>query len=229
MASQSLVSLEDGLAEVRDLQQANPSPSKGFPSDVSVSRAIGRASVVILSSHLEGYIYSLNVEAASAVNAVPPTADRLPDPLRLLHSRDPLDVIFETSWEGAQRAQNLSRFMTTDGWLWSSNVSGQLDPDRLVTWMKSPAPKALARYFGYWGIPDIFGQITRAKHTRDQLWVGLKDLVEKRNAIAHGDLATAATTAEVRSYIRVVERFAKRADGVLARQLARLCGTPRPW
>ena len=96
-------------------------------------------------------------------------------------------------------------------------------------WMKSPSPKALMRYFRYWGIDDIFTRITRASHTRDDLWRRLKELVDKRNSIAHGDLATSATASDVRAYLKAVQRFAVRSDVALAQQLATMCGIDRPW
>ncbi len=96
-------------------------------------------------------------------------------------------------------------------------------------WMKSPTPKDLIRYFRYWGIEDIFKKITRAVHTRGALRMSLTELVDKRNAIAHGDSATAATRAEVHAYLGAVETFADRADAALSRQMAVLLETLRPW
>ena len=79
------------------------------------------------------------------------------------------------------------------------------------------------------GIEDIFTRITRAPHTRDDLWRRLKELVDKRNSIAHGDLATAATAADIRAYVKAVHTFAVRSDAVLARQLSAVCAIDRPW
>jgi hypothetical protein len=229
MASQSLVSLENGIAEVRELQAASPRQTGSAPGALTLTRAVGRASVVILSSHLEGYIDSLNLEAASVVNGAGVQAMQLPEPLRLLHSKPTIEALSGTSWEGQPRVRLLSDFVSTEGWLWGSGGTGLLDPDRLLIWMKSPSPKALLRYFRYWGIDDIFGRITRAQHTRDDLWRRLKELVDKRNSIAHGDLATSATSADLREYLHAVETFASRSDAALARQLSILCATTPPW
>ena len=177
----------------------------------------------------EGYIDGLNAEAASTVNTVGVAAARLPEQLRLLHSRASVETIADTNWELSTRAAHLTRFVETEGWLWGSGPPGSLDPDRLLTWMKSPHPANLKRYFRFWGIEDVFARITRAGHTRAELWRRLAELVDKRNAVAHGDLGTTATTSEIRLYLRVVNRFASRADGVLSAHLGRLCDCARPW
>lgn len=229
MASLSLASLEDGIAEVRELQAAAPRLTGTTPGALSLTRAIGRASVVILSSHLEGYIDAVNLEAASVVNTLGIPAAQLSESLRLLHSKPAVEALTGASWEGQARAKLLSEFVATEAWLWRSDGVGMLDPDRLLMWMKSPNPKALTRYFRYWGIDDIFGRITRAPHTRDDLWRRLKELVDKRNSIAHGDRDTSATTADVRAYLRAVETFAARSDAALSRQLSLLCSIDAPW
>lgn len=227
MPSQSLLSLEDGLSEINDLREASPR-AKRLPSSVAVSRAIGRASVVILSSHLEGYVDSLNLEATTAVNGSGVAGERLPESLRLLHSRERLGTIAGTTWDSNNRARHVEDFVHLEGWLWSTGTNGQLDPDQLVAWMSAPTPRRLVRYFRYWGVDDIFSRITRKSSTRAELWIRIQELVDKRNSIAHGDIATAATKADVASYARAVRTFATRADKVLASELTSLCGAA-PW
>ena len=55
------------LQRVTALQRANPSPTGSAPALPEVTRAIGRASVVILSSHFERYLYAVNEEACTVV------------------------------------------------------------------------------------------------------------------------------------------------------------------
>jgi RiboL-PSP-HEPN len=229
MASASLAALDAGLTEVRELLRAEPPRATRGDSSLTVTRAIGRAAVVILSSHLEGYVDSLNVEAATVVNGASIRASGLDHTLRLLHSRPAVDELAATSWETTSRRDHLERFIASDGWLWGADMRGELQPDRLLTWMKSPGPRALRRYFRYWGIEDIFSSITRKASTRSDLWRRIAELVDKRNSIAHGDIGTTATEVDVRAYLRAVDVFSTRADRVMARELGRLCRTPDPW
>jgi hypothetical protein len=229
MPSASLASLQDGLEEVRDLQRANPTPTGLAPRQPEITQAIGRASVVILSSHLEGYIDGVNLEVTAVVNHGGVDSTRLPQILRLVHSKPAVEALAATAWEGNPRALKLAEFLASEGWLWAASLGGRLEADRLLIWMKSPMPDDLVRYYRHWGIEDIFQAITRAPHVRSDLRLRIKELVEKRNAIAHGDQSTAATQNDVVAYIKAVATFAERADRVLAQQVSRICGTGRPW
>ena len=222
MSSDALKSLLAGIEEVRDLQTANPTPPGGLPDRPRVVRAINRASVVLLSSHLERYLRGVNEEAVGVINAATISGSALPETLRLQHSKIPVDELAEAQWNN--RAAMLSQLMATDGWLWGSGPKATLDHDRLLRWMKSPSPERTLRLFKLWGISDVFSAVTRQPHTRQRMWLKLEELVDKRNDIAHGDSGTEATYKGHRYLCRVVRTFCTRADGILSRTLASLCG-----
>ena len=205
MPSDALRSLLAGIQEVRDLQAANPTPRGGLPDRPQVVRAINRASVVLLSSHLERYLRGVNEEAVATVNAA--TIDRsvLPETLRLQHSRIPVDEVAAAKWEN--RAEMLSQLMETDGWLWGPSPKAELDHERLLRWMKSPSPKRALRMFRLWGIQNVFSRVTRQPHTRNHMWLKLAELVDKRNDIAHGDAGAEATYTDIATYFAVVREF----------------------
>jgi len=227
MASRPLAAFGQAVKEVRDLQRADPTPVGATPIQPETTRVVGRASVVLLSSHFERYVYSVNEEAATHINASGVLGSRLPEVVRLLHSRPTVDGLLETGWE--RRTQQLEAFVQAEGWLWTAGMAGALDHKRLLLWMKAPTPANLVRYYRCWGIENIFDAITRAAHTRKDLWLKIDELVRKRNNIAHGDPTTEATHADVRSYRDSALRFCERADKHLASALAPLTGGARPW
>ena len=227
MPSEPLDALLEGIAEVRHLQSANPILPGKLPNKPLVVRAVNRASVVLLSSYLERYLRSINEEASRVVNASEISGFDLPLLVRLRHSQSPIDDIFTTQWD--YRKDKLTEFLRSDGWLWIPGKQGELDHVRLLRWMRSPSPERIRRLFALWGVLDIFSSVTRRPHTRKRMWLQITELVEKRNAIAHGDLEADATSRDIKSYISVVICFCKRADGVLSQQLARICREERPW
>src|SRR5436305_75768 len=99
MASESLDAFARALAEIADLQRGDPTPAGGVTEDPATARAIGRASVVLLSSHLERYVYAVNEQAASVLNTSGVAGNDIPEVLRLLHSRQSVEALIATGWE----------------------------------------------------------------------------------------------------------------------------------
>jgi hypothetical protein len=228
LASLSLTALVAALSEISTLESANPSPTGKAPKNSALTKAIGRAAIVLLTSHFERYLYAINEEAIQAVVNSRADADRLPLEIRLLHSRPPIDSLAQQQWKA--RGPGLEQMIRDESSLWSKGVVPTvLVSDRLLDWMKSPKSKDILRYYRQWGIEDIFSSITRTAASRSSLWLRITSLVDKRNSIAHGDAATDATQSDVRIYKAAVAVFAGRADRVLSRRLSVLFTFPPPW
>ncbi|MFC2018719.1 MAE_28990/MAE_18760 family HEPN-like nuclease [Chloroflexota bacterium] len=227
MSSQSLRALTASVSEIHELQLINTIPTRiGFNSS-GLIRAAGRASVVLLCSHFEKYIHAINEEAADFINSTGITGEQVPQIIRLIHSRDPVEDLAETGW--TRRANKLEQFVGTESWLWSQNMVGQIQPERILAFMKSPKPDNILRYYGFWGINDIFSAITRSQHTRSHLWLQIQTLVDKRNNIAHGDATSEANKREIGLYSRAVLTFCERSDQILSKQIHQLFGVSAPW
>lgn len=174
-------------------------------------------------------MYAVNEEAIQWLNLRGCTLERFPEEFLLQHSRGAVDAIAERVWE--RRADPLREFVKQQGPIWTaSGHAGLLEHGELVGWLKSPKPESLKRFYRLYGIENIFNSVTRNASTRSTLWLGIRELVEKRNNIAHGDFQTQALPTDVTRYLVAVSKFATSADLVFARTLAKLAQSgQRPW
>ncbi len=112
MPSSSLQALIAALDEVADLGAAShPTLARNSPESLKLARAVGRGQAVLLSSHFERYIYSLNEELVALLNTLNLSGDKIPDRIRLQHSIIPVDELGRTGWEN--RAPKTLRTATT--------------------------------------------------------------------------------------------------------------------
>lgn len=225
MPSIAFLAVTAGLQEIDALQRANPSPTGAAPEDPATTRAIGRASIVLLSSHFERYHYGVTEEVVAAINVSALPSERLPEEIRLRHSEAAIDELAAMEW--IRRGPALRELVAKDGPLWSSGTAvSTLDYARLLRWMSAPKPRELLRLYRMFGIHDVFSSVTRTAHTRSALWLSIESLVDKRNNIAHGDATESATQADVRRYVSAVGVFCQRVDRLVGRHLGRALEIP---
>jgi hypothetical protein len=231
MGSTALASLVSGVDEVRTLRSHYPVPRGRILSGVEAdaARAHGRACVVLLSSHWERYMYALNEESVGWLNSNAVALSRLSEDFLLHHSRFAVDALAETAWN--RRADALRRFASSEAQLWNAaGQAGALEHDRMLSWMKAPHVKDVVRFFRLFGVPDVMKSITRVNAVRAGLWLTLQDMVDKRNAIAHGDASAEALPSDITRYINAVLKFSESSDKVMARRLAAIVANgSRPW
>jgi hypothetical protein len=229
MTSRALEGLLEGLSEVSALQLANPTPQQGGGlASPEIVRVMGRAGVVLLSGHLERYLYALNEEAVECLLKEETVAGDLSDEIRLLHARAVVDDLARTQWNN--RVALLRQYSELEADLWHDDRPVvYLDAARLMSWMKAPTIEAIIRVFRIWGIGDVFSAITRTAVTRSRLVLRINELVDKRNNIAHGDLTVEATHQDVAQYSSAVRLVCTRVDRRMARQVSIIARCTPPW
>ena len=226
MTSGALGEYTRALAEVRVLHKACPQSVRRL-EDADLSRAICRSGVVMLCSHFERYIRSANEELVGWLNAQALPADKYPLGVRLLHVRPSVEHLAEVQWD--KREKKLCEFVGDESWMFTPGGSGAFEAQRLLSYMRSPKPKTLVRYYRGWGIVDIFKEITRKKRHEVHLRMGIQNIVDLRNNIAHGDYNTVTTRSDLSAMVGIAATFASRSDKALGRAVSKVFGIARPW
>lgn len=213
-----------GDEEVRLLLELEPSSD----ADESFTRgnAVRRAAVVLAVSHFEGFLRSLAEEFVDSINAGRLESRRIPIGLREIHTLPRLQEVIATNDSG-QRASILKR-LSEIAVFWNDAAKpppGSLDASRLsrtVTSAKAEKIDALFRNMGANvdvcdGELDCHGGVDGIVSLNIRL--ALKDAVDCRNDVAHGDSDRKPTLEDVTRYLLFLGAFAdrlqRRADALL--------------
>ncbi|NTV40024.1 MAG: hypothetical protein HGA51_08755 [Demequinaceae bacterium] len=229
MTSASLADLEGRLDEVRCLTALDPKRGESLTEHPRLSAAVNRASLVLLSAHLEGYLEDIAVEAIDALVEGGAALSRLPLLFRAIHAEEHLRPLEQIKDRNA-RAPRIRDLFALESSLWVTGntlTATMVRAKTVCKAMDNPGSNEVRQFL------EIFGVDIR-QHLRDTgnaATLGRIDgLVGKRNAIAHGEPDASATFGDVDSYVRAVGDLATEIDAAVAAAVRDVCeSTVLPW
>ena len=229
MTSQAFRVMEDRLEEVRILSRSDPIKRDVQSSELTLSRAVNRACVLLLSAHLEGYVEDVTVEALDCLLSLTACVDNLPLLLRSVHAEDHL-LALEQVRDRNVRASQIRDLIASEMDLWSKGNRlrvGMLRSRAVCKQMNNPGSREIRKFLELLGI-DIRGWLVQ---TQEQDLLGRTDsLVARRNAIAHGEVSASVTHLDVESFLQTIEALAQAIDAAMADAVMHICqSTSRPW
>ncbi len=228
MSSAALKDLAGRLAEVQLLARLDPA-RRGDTSQAPLSNAVTRASLVLLSAHLEGFLEDVVTEALDALVANAPVVDELPLLLRAIHVEEHLRGI-EPIKDRNARAPRIAALFVEEGELW--RAGGALKPGMVrhrtvCSEMDNPGSRQVRQFLELLGV-DIAAHL--GDEGSDALLGQIDGLVGRRNAIAHGEATSKATFTDVDVYLQTVEELARHVDEAIAQSIRRVCRLKTlPW
>jgi hypothetical protein len=228
MSSRSYGDLGTRLDEVRVLSGIDPL-RQGDASQPSVSNAVNRGCLVLLSAHLEGYLEDLVLEAIDYLVQAGIPVDRLPLLLRALHVEDHLRQMEQMRDRNA-RAPRIERMFAREAPMWAAG--GQLQqtmmrPTMVCAEMDNPGSTEIRQFLELLGV-DLEEHLTQRGVS--DLLRRINGLVFKRNGVAHGEVTASATHGDVDDYIVLVTDLCGNIDAAMAGSLRDICSlTALPW
>lgn len=229
--SGAFIEFYNNKREIVEILRAAPSDEDQLSSSAKrqLANALYRGSVVLLSSHLERYVESLLVEAIDAINAANLAVSAIPDGLILESIRRPLHDAHE-----AKRLSTKTGFLKTIadnyGWSWDNVSPCRLNSEAFVETFDNPLPERITKVFRHFDIGNVVGQAVGLSTIPQRAIVEAKvrELVEKRNSVAHAGMTSDITRQDVIIYLVCTYRLARGIDVVVGSRIQGIIGT-WPW
>ncbi len=207
------------IPEVIDLQKfAEKSSGSGRLDDVPKASALCRSGVVLLSSHIEGYIEDLGEIALERIYTRRLKKAELSSSFLYFCSKD---IISQIKGTGDSRtiAKKIKQLFQRDWDIWGDGIvfTQPLPSERFLWNFANPTTDKIKKFFSRFGYTSFDQDMARLL-TRNYL--PCKNMVDQvvyqRNKIAHGDPIVTSTPIDLAAMIRLVRLFCRATDQVVA-------------
>lgn len=176
--------------------------------------ALTRSAIVLLSSHVQGFIedYAEQIVDRLVADCVP--KNRLPDRLSYYAARQSIDRI-KSATDPDTLIGEIKRLNGEFGELFygDGSVPKSLVGTRYKDGFGNPTVREIRRFFRRFGY-ETYDHDLRRQLKRDYLIVcnAVDQVVEQRTKIAHGDTVVASTPKDLGQYVLLTQKFCSRTD-----------------
>lgn len=177
-----------------------------------------RASIVLLSSHLEGYVKDLGELTASRIVSRSVPRSRLDDRFFYHLSKSHFEKLRETA-DPAKLAKQHFAFLSQDAQLWDRTgpFPTPLPYDRFAKGFATPSVDKIYKFLGRFGVVGIRGLMqAHLRHDYVATITMIDNIVNTRNNIAHGDAVLTKTPTDVTEMFNYAKAFIRSTDVVFA-------------
>lgn len=188
------------------------------PLGIRRSRVLYRGAVVLLSSHIEGYIEDLCAHIIERIHRRA-TPKAVFGNVFLYHfSKDIVLQIKETN-DPTGIADKIQKLITRDADIWDSATTFQQSPssERFIDGFSTPKVENIRKMFARFGYSSYLSDLKNHLAANSNACTNMVDrVVTERNKIAHGDVTTAGTPSDISDMIMYVRLFCRSTDIVVA-------------
>ena len=190
----------------------------------AVRDALCRSAIVLLSSHIEGYIENLVELILFKIveKRIPKTKLSL---IFLYYlSKDLLVSICETE-SPYKVSKKVKKLFSRDYFIWSDNefFCEDLQIDLFISEFSSPRFKRINKFFARFGYQEYSRDLRRnLKSKYDPCMNMVDNVVDQRNKIAHGDVSTTSTPKDLEDMLDLIYLFCRSTDEVVGNWFSEL-------
>lgn len=188
------------------------------PLQIDRSRALYRGAVVLLSSHIEGYIEDLCILMVERIHQRAMRKAVFGGAFLYHFSKDIIIQIKDTN-DPVGIATKIQELLSRDADIWDSAVSFQQAPstDRFIHGFSTPKVENIRKMFARFGYTSYIDDLKRFLAADGHACTNMVDrVVNERNKIAHGDVAASGTPSDIADMIVYIRLFCRGTDNVVA-------------
>lgn len=210
------------LKRLREVEALNRLAKKhavriGPSKDAETVRALCRASTVLLSSHIEGYLEDLVEVILDKIFERRISKQKFAERFLYYFSKDLLGEVSETK-EPDKIAEKIKTLFERDKDIWSTDNTfhSALPADRFISGFSNPSFEKIRSFiarFGYTNYGSDLANILKVKYLPCCNMIDY--VIEQRNKIAHGDVNIESTPNDVTDMLQLVRQFCQTTDIVV--------------
>lgn len=207
--------LDEVKTVLRGATDASQQPATS--KNIAFVNALCRSGVVLLSSHIEGYVKDVGEIAIERIALRELPKSRLSGSFRYHLSHDLISEIKDTK-DPSQIAHKIDELFRRDNHIWGSGqrFSGSLAANLFLANFATPSHDRIKKFFNRFGYESYAKDLARRLTANYQPCRNMVDqVVNQRNAIAHGDITTIGTPTDLAQMIALVKQYCRETDHVV--------------
>ena len=191
--------------------------SVGPLKSAGIVRVMCRSGVVLLSSHIEGYVDDLAEVILRRIVKNKTPKQNLASRFRYHFTKDLINELRETK-DPDKIASKIEALFRRDSDIWcsKSNFEEDLPADRFVSGFSTPRFDQVKLFIARFGYIDYRRDLGTHLRANFRPCINMVDnVVDQRNKIAHGDIVATATPNDLAAMLQLVRMFCRSTDVVV--------------
>ena len=198
---------------------------RGPASSISDTvNALCRGGIVLLCSHIEGYVEDLGTLAIAQIEARQLDKTKMSAAFKYHLSRDMISDIQAMNDPG-KIALKIDELLSRDGHIWSQQAKfdSPLSPEVFCSDFATPRHKRIKNFFNRFGYSEFEDELARYLHRE---YIASKNMVnqvvEQRNSISHGDFSIGGAPSDLKDMIKFIKLYCRATDTVVAKWFSKI-------
>ena len=207
------------LALANELSRRGPTSSNSGKIN-----ALCRGGIVLLCSHIEGYVEELGSLAIARIEAKRFAKSAITPSFKYHLSRDIIRDI-QGMRDPLKVAARVEDLLVRDGHIWGQqpNFSSPLSPSAFTSDFATPRHSRIKRFFNRFGYNQFESELSHHLHRDYRASVNMvNQVVTQRNSISHGDYSIVGAPSDLKDMLTFTKLYCRATDIVVGNWFSRI-------